>query len=171
MVSVCLPSAALLQHLPSYLGFSYLGRGVSLHGCSSKAQPLLLTLDEGYLLTATIPDLQCGITPLGPPVLLSPHSSGLFLPAAGPGLRRGWLLLADVPSLGLGEATQGHYPWPRARGGFSRCLNNVHILISSVQFSHSVVSNSLRPHESQHVRPACPSPTPRVHSDSHPSSQ
>ena len=33
-----------LQHLPSYLGFSYLGRGVSLHGCSSKVQPLLLTL-------------------------------------------------------------------------------------------------------------------------------
>ena len=52
MVSVCLPSDALLQHLPSYSGFPYLGRGVSLHGCSSKAQPLLLTLDEGYLLTA-----------------------------------------------------------------------------------------------------------------------
>ena len=50
MVSVCLPSDAPLQHLPSCLGFSYLGRGVSLHGCSSKAQPMLLTLDEGYLL-------------------------------------------------------------------------------------------------------------------------
>ena len=60
MVSVCLPSDALLQHLPSYLGFSYLGHGVSLHGCSSKAQPLLLTLDEGYLLTAAFPDLQKG---------------------------------------------------------------------------------------------------------------
>ena len=33
---VCLPSDALLQHLPSYLGFSYLGCGVSFHGCSSK---------------------------------------------------------------------------------------------------------------------------------------
>ena len=55
MVSVCLPSHALLQHLPSYLGFSYLGRGASLHGCSSKAQPVLLTLDEGYLLTAALP--------------------------------------------------------------------------------------------------------------------
>ena len=43
MVSVCLPSGALLQHLPSYLGFSYLGHGVSLHGYFSKAQPLLLT--------------------------------------------------------------------------------------------------------------------------------
>ena len=38
----------------------------------------------------------------------------------------------------------------------------------SSQFSHSVVSDSLRPHESQHARPPCPSPTPRVHSDSCP---
>ena len=42
---------------------------------------------------------------------------------------------------------------------------------SSVQTSRSVVSNSLRPHESQHARPPCPSPTPGVHPDSHPSSQ
>ena len=42
---------------------------------------------------------------------------------------------------------------------------------SSVQFSHSVVSDSLQPHESQHARPPCPTPTPGVHSDSHPSSQ
>ena len=43
--------------------------------------------------------------------------------------------------------------------------------ISSVQFSRSVVSDSLRPHESQHARPPCPSPTPGVHSDSRPLSQ
>ena len=42
---------------------------------------------------------------------------------------------------------------------------------SSVQFSHSVVFDSLRPHELQHARPPCPSPTPGVHSDSRPSSQ
>ena len=42
---------------------------------------------------------------------------------------------------------------------------------SSVQFSRSVMSNSLRPHESQHARPPCPSSTPRVHSNSCPSSQ
>ena len=42
--------------------------------------------------------------------------------------------------------------------------------ISSVQFSRSVVSDSLRPHDSQHARPTCPSPTPRVHSNSRPSS-
>ena len=35
--------------------------------------------------------------------------------------------------------------------------------LCSVQFSHSVVSDSLRPHEPQHARPPCPSPTPRVH--------
>ena len=43
MVLACLPSDALLQRLPSYLCFSYLGHGESLHGCSSKAQPLLLS--------------------------------------------------------------------------------------------------------------------------------
>ena len=43
--------------------------------------------------------------------------------------------------------------------------------ISSVQFSCSVVSDSLWPHESQHTRPLCPSPTPGVLSDSCPSSQ
>ena len=41
---------------------------------------------------------------------------------------------------------------------------------SSVQFSHSVVSDSLWPHESQHIRPPCPSPTPRAYSNSCPSS-
>ena len=67
MVLVCLPSDALLQRLLSYLGFSYLGCGVSLHGCHSKAQSLLLTLDEGYLLTATPLDLERGIAPLSSP--------------------------------------------------------------------------------------------------------
>ena len=42
--------------------------------------------------------------------------------------------------------------------------------LSSVQFSRSVVSDSLRPHELQHARPSCPSPTPGVHSHSRPSS-
>ena len=41
----------------------------------------------------------------------------------------------------------------------------------SVQFSRSVVSDSLQPHESQHTRPPCPSPTPGVHSDSCPLSR
>ena len=67
-VSVCLPSDALLQHLPSYLGFSYLGRGVCLYGCSSKVQPLLLTLDKGYVLMAAPPDLESGITDMSYPM-------------------------------------------------------------------------------------------------------
>ena len=100
MVSVCLPSDALSQYLPSYLGFSYLGRRVSLHGCSSKVQPLLRTLDEGYLLMAAPPDLKRGIAPLGPPA-----------PAQ--------LLL-----LGSGVAPPGHLPWPWARGS-SSCFSHV----------------------------------------------
>ena len=43
--------------------------------------------------------------------------------------------------------------------------------LASVQFSHSVVSDSLWPHESQHTRPPCPSPTPRVYPNPCPSSQ
>ena len=143
MVSVCLPSDALLQHLPSYLGFSYLGHGVSLTlgmgyllpwawgisylghgvsllGCSRKAQQLLLTLDEGYLLPA-VPDLQCGIAPLGlSSCACTATVPGLLLPATGPGRGCGWLLPAAAPGLGLGVAPQGHCPWPPARGGFSR---------------------------------------------------
>ena len=42
---------------------------------------------------------------------------------------------------------------------------------SSVQFSRSVVSNSLQPRELQHARPPCPSPTPGVHPNPCPSSQ
>ena len=98
MVSVCLPSDTLLQYLPSYLGFSYLGRGVSLHGCSSKAQPLLLTLDEGYLLTAAPPILECGIAPLGPQAPMQP------------------------PLLGCGVAPPGLCPWPQMWSSSSRLL-------------------------------------------------
>ena len=43
--------------------------------------------------------------------------------------------------------------------------------LQSVQFSHSVLSDSLQPHELQHARPPCPSPTPRVHSNSCPPSR
>ena len=105
MVSVCLPSDALLQHLLSYLGFSYLGRGVSLHGCSSKGQLLLLTLDEGYLFTTALPDLQHGIAPLGPPTSVKPRILGLLLPCPWPQALSmassvGWLLRGTAPGSG-----------------------------------------------------------------------
>ena len=104
MVSVCLPSDALSQHLPSYLDFSYLGRGVSLHSCSSKAQLLLLTLGKGYLLTIAVPDLQCGMAPLDPPCTHTATSPWHAPLATGPGLGHGWLLPAAAAGLGLGVA-------------------------------------------------------------------
>jgi len=50
-------------------------------------------------------------------------------------------------------------------------LGSPSVQFSSVHFSGSVVSNSLPPHESQHARPPCPSPTPRVYPNSCPSSR
>ena len=102
---MCLPSDAFLQHLPSYLGFSYFGRGVSFQDYSSKAQPLLLTLDEGYLLTAALPDLQRGTAPLGPPASAQPRSFDM-----------GLVLLAAAPGLGRGVGPPGRHPWPQAWG-------------------------------------------------------
>ena len=58
---------------------------------SNSEQPLLLTLDKGYLLTATPPDLELGIAPLGPPVPTQP------------------------PLLGGGVGPPGHRPWPWTR--------------------------------------------------------
>ena len=92
---MCLLFDAFFQYLLSYLGFSYLGCGISPHGCSSKAQPLLLTLDEGYLFTAAPLDLERGIAPLGP------------LGSTQPLL------------LGRGVAPPGHHPWPPAWGSSS----------------------------------------------------
>ena len=102
MVSVCLPSDALSQHLPSYLGFSYLGLGVSLHSCSSKAQPLQLTLEE-----VAPPDLERGVAPLGPPAPMQ-------LPLLGCGV---------APPCGhqdsdTGEVTSIHRP----RTGYLACI-------------------------------------------------
>ena len=59
----------------------------------------------------------------------------------------------------------------RAMTNLDSILKSRDIQFSSVQFSHSVVSESLQPHESQHARPPCPSPTPGVYSNSCPSSQ
>ena len=73
------------------LGVVYLFSAVS-----AKVQPLLLTLDEGYLLTAALPDLQHGMAPLGPPAPVQP------------------------PLLGRGVGPPGHRPWPRVWGGSSR---------------------------------------------------
>ena len=57
------------------------------------------------------------------------------------------------------------------QGGVVLSIFNSFTINCSVQFGCSVMSDSLRPHESQHARPSCQSPTPGVHSDSCPSSQ
>ena len=60
-----------------------------------------------------------------------------------------------------------HKEWDTTEVIWHACkLKYMHI--SSVQFSRSVVYDSLRPHESQHTRPPCPSPTPGVYSNSCP---
>ena len=122
VVSVCLPSDALSQHLPSYLGFSYLRSGVSLQGCSSKAQPLLLTLRESYLLTASPPDLERGVAPLSPPVPTTATTSWTWGSSSRPPPRpwtwgssyrpllhrRSLTLSVTAPDLGWGVAPHGH---------------------------------------------------------------
>ena len=69
-----------------------LGVGYLFYGCSSKAQSLLLTLEEGYLLTATLPDLQRGIAPLGPPAPTQPRllGRGVAPPGRRPWPQRSW---------------------------------------------------------------------------------
>ena len=143
MVSVCLPSDALLQHLVFYLGFSYLGCGVSLHSCSSKAQPLLLSLDEGYLLTTAPPDLERGVAPLSPPMPTQPPLLGCGVSLHGcsskaqpllltleevapPDLERGVAPLsppapAQPRLLGRGVAPLGRRPWDWAWASPTRC--------------------------------------------------
>ena len=71
--------------------------------------------------------------------------------------------------MGLGKHFSHRLTWGHSLG-HSHHLIFLYILkwiqFSSVQFSRSVVSDSLWPHELQHARPPCPSPTPGVHSDS-----
>ena len=80
----------------------------------------------------------------------------------------------------VASLTQWTWVWANRTGKGSLECTAIHgvtesdttsVQFSSVQFSQSVVSNSLWSHDSQHARPPCPSPTSRVHSDSHPSSQ
>ena len=86
MVSVCLPSDALLQHLPSYLAFSYLGCGVYLHGFSSKVQLRLLTLDEE---TPLIQGKELRLCFAGAAVKRYPHVQGKRNPSKMVGVARG----------------------------------------------------------------------------------
>ena len=85
------------------------------------------------------------------------------------------ILHLEFPSAGVdGQQPQQHRVQSLQRQMVKALLllfSSWHMLFSSVQFSHSVVSNSLRPHGLQHIRLPCPSPTPGVHSNSCPFSQ
>ena len=108
MSALCCPLAThtiLLGFLlPWTWGISSLGLGVSLHGCSSKVQPLLLTLDEGYLLMAAPPDLEHGVASLGPPVPAQPPLLECGVAPLGPPVPTQLLLL------GRGVATLSRCP-------------------------------------------------------------
>ena len=75
---------------------------------------------------------------------------------------------------GLPFSPLGNYSppgdWTHASSVFCVCRQRLYPSVSSVQFSCSVVSDSLRPHGLQHARTPCPSPAPGVYSDSCPSS-
>ena len=88
------------------------------------------------------------------------------------GLYSPWNSPGQNNRVGSFSFLQGIFPAQGSKPGLLHCRQILYQLShSSVQFSHSVVSDSLRPHESQHTRPPCLSPTPGVHSDSCPSSQ
>ena len=118
---------------------------------------------------------------------LGADSRATDLMSVGCGLGRGFIKdLQVVPLSNITWKTPSPIVYPR-RGSWSdipeflhfQKLNfvSIHISseklyahISSVEFSCSVVSDCLQPHESQHARPPCPSPSPGVHSNSRPSS-
>ena len=75
------------------------------------------------------------------------------------------------PTQKVGKRPKQTFLQRRHTNGQQTHENMLNITHYSVQFSRLVVSDSLWPHESQHARPPCPSPTPGVHSDSRPSSQ
>ena len=77
---------------------------------------------------------------------------------------------AKTASLINGAGKLDSYMWKNEIRKLSNTRHKDKLKMDSVQFSRSVMSDSLRPHESQHARPLCPSPTPGVYPDSCPSS-
>ena len=104
------------------------------------------------------------------PIVLNPYKqklSGVLSPRVlWIGDWKSWKLLQTAASIHT-------YPWKtKVHTQLYFCHNcSKYSLISSVQFSHSFVSDFLQHHESQHARPPCPSPTPGVHSNSRPLSR
>ena len=96
---------------------------VSLHGCSSKAQPLLLTLDEVYLLTATTANLELEVNPLVLPVPIQPTLHGrvvsvlIFTRKTDTEAATPLLCLPDAKNCLTGKIPDARKEWrPRRRG-------------------------------------------------------
>ena len=124
-------------------------------------------------LTLSIPASSC--LPKNVPSLISHHSPHYDLSSISAPLCLSFFTFGKASeSLGPSEFSSflinSYSPTSHPKGNFLREVS-FDIQFSSVHFSRSVMSDSLRPHESQHTRPPCPSPTPGVHSDSRPSSQ
>ena len=127
------------------------------------------------LVTQSCPTL-CNLMDCSPPGS-SVHGDS---PGKNTGVGCNALLQGIFPTQGLNPGLP-HCRWIRYQLSYQGSPINMLILpkyiiyasvqFSSVQFNRPVVSDSLGPHESQHARPPCPSATPRVHSDSRPSSQ
>ena len=85
-----------------------------------------------------------------------------------------WLLKAFKAHLAYSESWQGTWPVPYPVFSVTPAAFQVHpafVILSSVQFIHSVISDSLWSHEPEHSRPPCPSPTPGIHPNPCPFSQ
>ena len=139
-------SVQLLSHVRPFATPRTAGRQASLSITNSLSSPKPMSIES--------------VTPSNHLILCRPL---LLLPSIFPSIR----LFSNESALRI--------RWPKYWSfSFNISPSSEHpglLTFSSVQFSRSVVSNSLRPHESQHSRPPCPSPTPGVHSDSRPSSQ
>ena len=143
----------------------------SLISTPRKTEPLPCTLqDNPFSHSFLIPPK--GPTPiLGRDILLK-FKASITIPSLPSDLA--WLQFLNPtssPPAPLSSWSVNPIVWDTDNPSVASHHAPIHIHLSSVQFSRLVVSDSSRPHESQHARPPCPSPTPGVHSDSRPWSQ
>ena len=94
---------------------------------------------------------------------MTPQQTALDLPVGVSGWGMAWWRRVGLGALGVAE-----HEWDVLKEVAVKFITSTTV---SVQFNRSVASNSSRPHESQHSRPPCPSPTPRVYPNSCPLSQ
>ena len=140
------------------VGLQSMGSQRAGHCLATKPSPLCVCSVASVVSDSVIPRTMVRQTPLSMEFSKQVYWSGLPCPSP-----------EDLPDPGIESES---LPSPAlADEFFSTGATQEAQLTHSLQFSHSVMSDSLRPHESQHARPPCPSPTHGVHSDSYPSSR